>query len=238
MQSNTLKRMTFHKRLIMSSFTSLTYQATRPLSTASLKTQNHYEVLGLGRDCTPADIKESFLRLSMELHPDKNPDSPKHHQQFVAMNEAYSVLSKPHSRLAYDADLAFQERPNMHTYGDIRTDAPRERVIFRDETLWENRDRSEDHKYEGRPYYGIRGIDKKLPNSYIAAGAILFMVVGAIFHFFIAKKSSDFAIEHLNRRDRIAGEHHRFAKEQARLNGNELQMLLFRQKSEEETRRK
>lgn len=59
--------------------------------------------------------------------------------------------------------------------------------IFHDDSLWEMRDRSEDQKYAHHPYYGIRGIKKKLPNSYIAAGAVVFMIVGAIFHFFLAK---------------------------------------------------
>ncbi|KAK8752795.1 hypothetical protein OTU49_007668, partial [Cherax quadricarinatus] len=166
------------------------------------------------------------------LHPDKNPDSAKHHQQFISLNEAYSVLSKPHLRLAYDADLAYQERPNMRQYGGIMTDAPQQKVVFKDDTLWEMRDRREDHKYEGRPYYGIRGINKKLPNSYIAAGAFLFMIIGTIFHFFISMKSSDYAIEQLNQRDQIASSYHRLAREQAHMNGNKQQMLMLRQRAE------
>ncbi|KAK8752794.1 hypothetical protein OTU49_007668, partial [Cherax quadricarinatus] len=196
------------------------------------KCKNHYELLELQRDCTQSDIKEAFFRLSKELHPDKNPDSAKHHQQFISLNEAYSVLSKPHLRLAYDADLAYQERPNMRQYGGIMTDAPQQKVVFKDDTLWEMRDRREDHKYEGRPYYGIRGINKKLPNSYIAAGAFLFMIIGTIFHFFISMKSSDYAIEQLNQRDQIASSYHRLAREQAHMNGNKQQMLMLRQRAE------
>ncbi|XP_071525718.1 dnaJ homolog subfamily C member 4-like isoform X2 [Panulirus ornatus] len=196
----------------------------------SMGNKNYYELLGLQRDCTTAEIKESFIRLSKELHPDKNPKSLNLHQQFVAVNEAYSVLSRPHLRCKYDAELASQEQPK-YTYSGIRTDAPREKIIFQDETLWEMRDKSEDHKYEGRPYYGIHGV-KKLPNSSIAAGAVIFMMLGAILHFFFAKKASDFAIEQLNERDRIASEHYKLARQRALTNGNEMQIALLRERSE------
>ncbi|XP_045624059.2 dnaJ homolog subfamily C member 4 [Procambarus clarkii] len=233
MHSKIIEQMTFNKILQMESLPWFRYQAMRPLSSnASWKNQNHYERLKLQRNCSTTDIKVSFFRLSKEIHPDKNPNSLKHHKEFVALNEAYSVLSKPHLRLAYDAELAHQEGPKRHTHSGIVTDAPRERVIFKDESLWEMRDKSEDHKYEGRPYYGIQSINKKLPNSYIATGAVCLLIIGAVVHFFIAKKSSEFAIEKLNQRDKTASQHYMLAREQAQMNGNELQMLLFKKKTE------
>lgn len=64
----------------------------------------------------------------MQYHPDTNPDSPELHKKIVAVNEAYSVLSKPHLRQVYDTELATKERQNMYNYGGIRTNAPQERV--------------------------------------------------------------------------------------------------------------
>lgn len=58
--------------------------------------------------------------------------------------------------------------------------------IFRDDSLWEHRDKTEFYKNRDKPFYGVKGV-KKLPNSYIAAGAVIFMVVGAVFHIFLAK---------------------------------------------------
>ncbi|XP_042880123.1 dnaJ-like protein 60 isoform X2 [Penaeus japonicus] len=231
MQGRTFETMTLTKKILLTSLAWQRYQAVRTLYKSSMM-QNHYELLGLKRDCTPEEIRESFIRLSKEFHPDTNPDSSELHKKFIAVNEAHSVLSKPHLRLVYDSELTNNERQDMYNHGGIKTNAPRERVIFRDDSLWEMRDRSEDHKYEHHPYYGIRGIKKKLPNSYIAAGAVVFMIVGAVFHFFLAKKSSDFAIEQLNRRDQIASRNHMMAREQAKLNGNELQLSLLRQRIE------
>ncbi|XP_047496153.1 dnaJ-like protein 60 isoform X2 [Penaeus chinensis] len=230
MQRRTFETMMLSKNILFRSLAWQRYQAIRTLYYSTVM-QNHYELLGIKRESSPEEIRESFIRLSKEYHPDTNPDSTELHTKFVAVNEAYSILSKPHLRQVYDAELADKERQNMYNYGGIKTNAPQERVIFHDDSLWEMRDRSEDKKYEHHPYYGIRGV-KKLPNSYIAAGAVVFMIVGAIFHFFLAKKSSDFAIEQLNRRDQIASKNHMMAREQAKLNGNELQLTLLRQRIE------
>lgn len=64
----------------------------------------------------------------LQYHPDTNPDSTKLHTKFVAVNEAYSVLSKPNLRQVYDAELANKERQDMYNYGGIKTNAPQERV--------------------------------------------------------------------------------------------------------------
>ncbi|KAK4292362.1 hypothetical protein Pmani_034877 [Petrolisthes manimaculis] len=166
----------------------------RRLNTRAGLVISHYDTLGLEKDCTHSDIKHSFIKLSKELHPDTNPLSPELHQRLLAVNEAYSVLSRPHQRRAYDQSLSVGERTNegMRQYGDIRTNAPRHNVVrphgtYADPSIYANRDRTHDRDYEQRPYYGVRAIKRKLPNSYIAAGAFVFMAVGAVFHFFLAK---------------------------------------------------
>lgn len=229
MQTKSLERIYLRKRLIISSLRWHRYVAARHCSTFRTSS-NHYEILGLERDCTPTEIKESFIRLSKELHPDKNPDSPDVHQKFILLNEAYSVLSRPHQRYIYDADLTHREQARTYNYSGVVTDAPRDRVIFKDETLWESRDRSEDQKYEGRSYYGFAGIKQRLPNVYIAGGALLFMLVGAFIQVFIARKSSNYAAEMLDKRDRLASMNQMAAKQQAQANGNKLQMDLLRQR--------
>lgn len=52
------------------------------------------------------------------------------------------------------------------------------------------------------------------------------------------RTSSDFTIKQLNLRDKVASQHHMEVRERARLNGNELQMALLRQRSEEANRNK
>ncbi|XP_075977129.1 uncharacterized protein LOC142977239 [Anticarsia gemmatalis] len=63
--------------------------------------KNHYEILNLRKNCSDKDIKEAFIRLSKEYHPDKNKDA-KAQEKFVNIVEAYNVLSKPGSRARYD----------------------------------------------------------------------------------------------------------------------------------------
>ncbi|HIS39897.1 MAG TPA: molecular chaperone DnaJ [Candidatus Aphodovivens avistercoris] len=60
-----------------------------------------YEVLGVSRDATEAEIKKAFRRRARELHPDVN-KAPNAEEQFKELNEAYDVLSDPQKRSAYD----------------------------------------------------------------------------------------------------------------------------------------
>jgi hypothetical protein len=57
---------------------------------------------------------------------------------------------------------------------------------WRDETLWSARDKTKDKYYKDKPYYGIKGM-QRISNKYIAAGCVVFMLVGAAFHFVIVK---------------------------------------------------
>ena len=54
-----------------------------------------YEVLGVERTATDADIKRAFRKLAQQWHPDVNTD-PAAQERFKEVNEAYQVLSDPH----------------------------------------------------------------------------------------------------------------------------------------------
>ncbi len=64
--------------------------------------RDYYEVLGVNRDASDADIKKAYRRLAMKYHPDRNPDSAKAEEQFKEAKEAYEVLSEADKRAAYD----------------------------------------------------------------------------------------------------------------------------------------
>ena len=64
--------------------------------------RDYYEVLGLGRDATAADIKAAYRRLAVQYHPDRNPDSPGAEEKFKEASEAYAVLSDSEKRARYD----------------------------------------------------------------------------------------------------------------------------------------
>lgn len=57
-----------------------------------------YEVLGLSKDASPADIKKAFRKAAMTHHPDKGGDVEK----FKEVNKAYEVLSDPEKKELYD----------------------------------------------------------------------------------------------------------------------------------------
>lgn len=64
--------------------------------------QDHYEVLGVPPDATPQQIRAAFLQRCKEVHPDGDPTDPSRHSRFQVLAEAYGVLGRPSTRIAYD----------------------------------------------------------------------------------------------------------------------------------------
>ncbi|KAI2627333.1 DnaJ-domain-containing protein [Hypomontagnella submonticulosa] len=80
--------------------------------------QNHYETLKVQPGATPAEIKKSFYALSKTHHPDHNPTNPHAARRFMRISEAYSILSIPAKRLAYDRDtLRLHHGPHHSHHG-------------------------------------------------------------------------------------------------------------------------
>jgi molecular chaperone DnaJ len=64
--------------------------------------RDYYEILGVQRGCDEAGLKAAFRKLAMEHHPDRNGGCEEAAGRFKEINEAYSVLSDPQKRAAYD----------------------------------------------------------------------------------------------------------------------------------------
>jgi molecular chaperone DnaJ len=64
--------------------------------------RDYYEVLGVARGASEADLKSAFRKLAMKYHPDRNPGDKDCEHQFKELNEAYDVLKDGDKRAAYD----------------------------------------------------------------------------------------------------------------------------------------
>jgi DnaJ-class molecular chaperone len=66
----------------------------------------HYEILGVSKDASESEIKKAYRKLSLQYHPDRNPD-PEATEKYKAINEAHEVLSDGQKREQYNMELQF-----------------------------------------------------------------------------------------------------------------------------------
>ena len=64
--------------------------------------RDYYEVLGVSKGASDADIKKAFRVLAKKYHPDMHPDDKECEEKFKEAQEAYAVLSDPDKRKQYD----------------------------------------------------------------------------------------------------------------------------------------
>jgi molecular chaperone DnaJ len=64
---------------------------------------DYYDVLGVAREATPEQIKSAYRKAALRWHPDRNPEKKQEaEERFREATAAYSVLSDPQKRAAYD----------------------------------------------------------------------------------------------------------------------------------------
>src|SRR5690554_3361582 len=63
---------------------------------------DYYEVLGIKKDASDAEIKKAYRKLARKYHPDVNANNPDAEKKFQQINEANEVLSNPENRKKYD----------------------------------------------------------------------------------------------------------------------------------------
>jgi len=64
--------------------------------------RDYYEVLGVSKGASDAEIKSAYRKLAVKYHPDKNPGDHEAEEMFKEAAEAYSVLSDSNKRTSYD----------------------------------------------------------------------------------------------------------------------------------------
>lgn len=82
--------------------------------------KDHYEILGIAKDATNAQIRKAYKQCALKHHPDRN-RSPEAEERFKEINLAYSILSNESSREEYDLKL---ERNDPDIYETVVTPPP------------------------------------------------------------------------------------------------------------------
>ena len=64
--------------------------------------RDYYEILGVAKTATQAEIKKSYRKVAMKYHPDRNPDNKEAEEKFKEAAQAYETLSNEQKRAQYD----------------------------------------------------------------------------------------------------------------------------------------
>ena len=64
--------------------------------------EDYYDILGVSKSASAAEIKKAYRKKAIQFHPDKNPDDKNAEKQFKKAAEAYEVLSNEEKRAQYD----------------------------------------------------------------------------------------------------------------------------------------
>lgn len=78
-----------------------------------MSNKDFYEVLGIARGASEAEIKKAYRKLAMQYHPDRNPDNKEAEEKFKEVQKAYEILSDPQKKAAYDQYGHAGVDPNM-----------------------------------------------------------------------------------------------------------------------------
>ncbi|XP_029926235.1 dnaJ homolog subfamily C member 9 [Myripristis murdjan] len=76
-------------------------------------TSNLYEVLGVAKGATDAEVRRSYYKVSLQVHPDRAPEDPLATEKFQVLGKLYAVLSDKEQRAVYDEQGLVDEESDM-----------------------------------------------------------------------------------------------------------------------------
>jgi DnaJ-class molecular chaperone len=84
-----------------------------------------YEVLGVARSASPADVKSAFRKLAKKLHPDANKHDPKAASRFAELNTAYEIVGDKDKRKAFDnGEIDAEGKPRFQGFEGFARQQP------------------------------------------------------------------------------------------------------------------
>jgi DnaJ-class molecular chaperone len=84
-----------------------------------------YEVLGVTRAASPADVKSAFRKLAKKLHPDANKHDPKAASRFAELNTAYEIVGDKDKRKAFDnGEIDAEGKPRFQGFEGFARQQP------------------------------------------------------------------------------------------------------------------
>lgn len=95
--------------------------------------RNPYEVLGVQRSASEADIKKAFRKLAKTYHPDRNKDDPKAKDKFAEVNAAYEILGDTTKRGQFDrGEIDAEGKPRFQGFEGFGGGGPRGGARYED----------------------------------------------------------------------------------------------------------
>jgi len=81
--------------------------------------RDYYQILGVTKNSTDAEIKKAYRKLALEHHPDRNKGDKTSEEKFKEVTKAYEVLSDPQKKQAYDqfGHAAFEQGAGQGPFG-------------------------------------------------------------------------------------------------------------------------
>ncbi|XP_066145878.1 uncharacterized protein [Euwallacea fornicatus] len=205
---------------------------------SSCNLKNHYETLKVQRSCSQKEIRDSFIKLSKEHHPDVN-KSPEAHKEFLKVQEAYNILCKPESRANYDLGLTnpgsgviYESTNSYYPFGTKYNAYQRRHGAnpWDDPSFYYNRDKSKDDL--NRPYYGIKGL-KKQSNGRVALFIVLIASIAFSIQMVIIRHTLMKQQFIMNEKSKEAQKVLNEIKNRVNKTGNEAQIEIHRRQFEE-----
>lgn len=200
------------------------YTQCRSLHSSRRLQETFYEVLGVARNASQADIKKAYIELSKRLHPDRSAhksdaEQERDNTRYQTVTEAYNTLSRPIDRRDYDNKL-FHSQSGMTSAAATAAGAQYRPPSYKHRDIYDN------IHFGESPY-------KVFSNTAIVMLAIVWMLAGIAWHYFAINKTKTELEEHLERLSREAAKDHALARKRARDNGykKQLEILMAQQRS-------